>query len=72
MHVSWGELGRVSTILSSFLSYLDGFPPENEEVLCSHHHKPHELVTQYLLDLVSLRRLFQSNVHLILQILSIS
>lgn len=34
------------------------FPPQNEEVLSSHHHESHELVAKDLLDLISL---FDSN-----------
>lgn len=33
---------------------LHWFPPQDEEVLCSHHHKAHELVAQNLLNLIGL------------------
>ena len=36
--------------------YLNWFSPENKEVLGSHHHESHKLLTQDLLNLISLRR----------------
>lgn len=37
------------------VSYLYWFPPQNEEVLRSHHHEAHELVAKDLLNLISLQ-----------------
>lgn len=37
------------------VSHLYWFPPQNEEVLCSHHHEAHELVAKDLLNLISLQ-----------------
>lgn len=37
------------------LPHLHSFSPQDEEVLGSHHHEAHELVTQDLLDLISLQ-----------------
>lgn len=36
-------------------TYLYWFPPQNEEVLCSHHHETHELMAQNLLNLICLQ-----------------
>jgi len=33
---------------------LHWFPPQDEEVLCSHHHETHEFMAQNLLDLICL------------------
>lgn len=38
-------------------TYLHWFPPQDEEVLCSHHHKAHELVAQNLLNLIGLEQI---------------
>ena len=40
---------------SVIFSYLYCFPPQNEEVLCPHHHEAHELVAKDLLNLISLQ-----------------
>lgn len=37
-------------------SYLNRFPPQDEEVLCSHHHEPHKFMAEDLLNLIGLRR----------------
>lgn len=39
-----------------FVSHLNRLSPQNEEVLCSHHHKPHKFMAQDLLDLIRLRK----------------
>jgi hypothetical protein len=33
---------------------LDGFPPENDKVFCSHHHKPRKFVTENAFNVVLL------------------
>lgn len=37
------------------ISHLHWFPPQDEEVLCSHHHEAHELMAQDLLNLICLQ-----------------
>ncbi len=44
---------RIPLLLS--VSHLYWFPPQNEEVLRSHHHEAHELVAKDLLNLISLQ-----------------
>jgi len=34
--------------------YFDWFPSQHDKVFCSHHHEPHELVAQNLLNLICL------------------
>jgi len=34
--------------------YFNWFPSQNDKVFCSHHHEPHELVAQNLLNLIRL------------------
>ena len=39
----------------SMPTYLHWFPPQDEEVLCSHHHETHELMAKNLLNLICLQ-----------------
>lgn len=48
--------------------YLNWFPPQDEEVLCSHHHESHELMAQYLFDLVSLKHIYAGQTFMFAQI----
>lgn len=43
-------------ILNTHCTYLHWFPPQDEEVLCSHHHETHEFMAQNLLNLICLQQ----------------
>jgi len=45
---------KYDTYLCLIMTHLNGLSPENNKVLSSHHHEPHELVTQNLFDFIGL------------------
>lgn len=50
-----GFLKNLYIFFLKLIPYLNWFPPQNEEVLSSHHHEPHEFVAKNLLDFISLQ-----------------